>query len=72
MVGAVLEVIKMEFMIDGIDEKIGMVELAKKGKVELLRKENAFYVFFNGSPVNYWYDLDEAIANYNRICDLGL
>lgn len=59
-------------MIDGADEKIGMVELAKKGKVELLRKENTFYVFFNDSPVNYWYGIDEAIANYNRICDLGL
>jgi hypothetical protein len=56
----------------GTQERAGMIELAKKGKVELLRKDFAFYVFFDGTPVNYWHDREQAISEYNRICDLDL
>jgi len=59
-------------MTTGTEERKGMIELAKKGKVELLRKGFAFFVFFDGTPVNYWFEREKAISEYNRICDLDL
>lgn len=62
----------MNIITTGNEERIRMriTELAKKGKAELLRKDKCFYVFYNCSPLNYYYDVEQAIQHYTRICEL--
>lgn len=57
----------MNWFTTGIEERQDTEIILANGKAELLRKECAYYVFYNGSPLNYYYDYDKALNHYNCI-----